>query len=207
MITAGSSTAFSGSTAAGRPGATCPSAMARWARCRAGSIAGAGRDMAARAGGVAGSADPQGRVGWSLHFLDSTVVRAHQHAAGARKAGREPGERRGARPLAWRLHDQDPPARRGLRQACYLHADRWSGSRHPAGHRPDQDRRDPAHRPGRPRLSPPSWSVTRPTAVGKHSARPAPARHHPGNPDQGQRAAPARLRSRGIPRNATSSSA
>ena len=27
---------------------------------------------------------------WNLHFLDSTVVRAHQHAAGARKAGREP---------------------------------------------------------------------------------------------------------------------
>ena len=26
-----------------------------------------------------------------MHFLDSTVVRAHQHAAGARKTGREPG--------------------------------------------------------------------------------------------------------------------
>jgi transposase len=36
-------------------------------------------------------ADAGGRVGWELHFLDSTVVRAHQHAAGARKAGREPG--------------------------------------------------------------------------------------------------------------------
>ena len=35
-------------------------------------------------------ADAQGRVGWELHFLDSTVVRAHQHAAGARKTGREP---------------------------------------------------------------------------------------------------------------------
>jgi transposase len=35
-------------------------------------------------------ADAEGRVGWELHFLDSTVVRAHQHAAGARKAGREP---------------------------------------------------------------------------------------------------------------------
>lgn len=33
-------------------------------------------------------ADCQGRVDWSLHFLDSTVVRAHQHAAGARKIGR-----------------------------------------------------------------------------------------------------------------------
>jgi transposase len=36
-------------------------------------------------------ADAEGRVDWDLHFLDSTVVRAHQHAAGARKADREPG--------------------------------------------------------------------------------------------------------------------
>jgi transposase len=36
-------------------------------------------------------ADAEERVGWELHFLDSTVVRAHQHAPGARKAGREPG--------------------------------------------------------------------------------------------------------------------
>ena len=36
-------------------------------------------------------ADAEERVGWELHFLDSTVVRAHQHAAEARKAGREPG--------------------------------------------------------------------------------------------------------------------
>jgi transposase len=36
-------------------------------------------------------ADAEGRVGWELHFLDSTVVCAHQHAAGAPKAGREPG--------------------------------------------------------------------------------------------------------------------
>ena len=30
----------------------------------------------------------QGRADWSLHFIDSTTVRAHQHAAGARKARR-----------------------------------------------------------------------------------------------------------------------
>ena len=36
-------------------------------------------------------ADAKGRVGWELHFLDSTVVCAHQHAAGGRKTGREPG--------------------------------------------------------------------------------------------------------------------
>lgn len=34
-------------------------------------------------------ADREGRVDRSLHFIDSTVVRAHQHAAGVRKAGRQ----------------------------------------------------------------------------------------------------------------------
>jgi|SRR5579863_1829377 len=29
-------------------------------------------------------ADQAGRVDWDLHFVDSTVVRAHQHAAGAK---------------------------------------------------------------------------------------------------------------------------
>ena len=34
-------------------------------------------------------ADAEGRLDWSLHFVDSTVVRAHQHAAGA-KGGMRP---------------------------------------------------------------------------------------------------------------------
>lgn len=38
-------------------------------------------------------ADRQGRVDWRLHFVDSTIVRAHQHAAGARKVS---GEKRGS---------------------------------------------------------------------------------------------------------------
>ena len=29
-------------------------------------------------------ADAEGRLAWSLHFVDSTVVRAHPHAAGAK---------------------------------------------------------------------------------------------------------------------------
>jgi transposase len=29
-------------------------------------------------------ADQQGRLDWTLHFVDGSVVRAHQHAAGAR---------------------------------------------------------------------------------------------------------------------------
>jgi transposase len=33
-------------------------------------------------------ADAEGRLDWSLHFVDSTVVRAHQHAAGAKRGTR-----------------------------------------------------------------------------------------------------------------------
>lgn len=29
-------------------------------------------------------ADAQGDIDWEVHFVDSTVVRAHQHAAGAK---------------------------------------------------------------------------------------------------------------------------
>jgi hypothetical protein len=28
-------------------------------------------------------------VDWTIHFVDTTIVRAHQHAAGAKKGGRE----------------------------------------------------------------------------------------------------------------------
>src|SRR5215207_7209851 len=32
-------------------------------------------------------ADARGELDWSLHFVDGTVVRAHPHAAGAKKGG------------------------------------------------------------------------------------------------------------------------
>jgi transposase len=32
-------------------------------------------------------ADARGEVDWDLHFVDATIVRAHQHAAGARRIG------------------------------------------------------------------------------------------------------------------------
>lgn len=32
-------------------------------------------------------ADARGELDWDLHFVDATVVRAHQHAAGARRSG------------------------------------------------------------------------------------------------------------------------
>lgn len=34
---------------------------------------------------VQAEADADGTLDWALHFLDSTTVRAHQHAAGAKK--------------------------------------------------------------------------------------------------------------------------
>ena len=34
-------------------------------------------------------ADANGRLDWSLHFVDSTVVRAHRHAAGAKGGTRQ----------------------------------------------------------------------------------------------------------------------
>src|SRR5690242_16404456 len=42
-------------------------------------------------------ADRRGELDWSLHFLDSTTVRAHQHAAGAKggQAGEALGRSRG----------------------------------------------------------------------------------------------------------------
>jgi len=33
-------------------------------------------------------ADQVGQIDWEVHFVDGTVVRAHQHAAGAKKAAR-----------------------------------------------------------------------------------------------------------------------
>jgi hypothetical protein len=32
-------------------------------------------------------ADARGKVDWDLHFVDATIIRAHQHAAGARRDG------------------------------------------------------------------------------------------------------------------------
>ena len=43
-------------------------------------------------------ADAAGQVDWTVHFVDGTVIRAHQHAAGARGGTRRP--RRWARARA-----------------------------------------------------------------------------------------------------------
>ena len=47
-------------------------------------------------------ADAEGRLDWAVHFVDGTVIRAHQHAAGAkggtRKRRRSGGAGAGSRP-------------------------------------------------------------------------------------------------------------
>jgi transposase len=43
------------------------------------------RDRALAASQAA--ADAEGRIDWDLHFVGAAIVRAHQHAAGARRAG------------------------------------------------------------------------------------------------------------------------
>jgi len=40
-------------------------------------------------------ADAAGQIDWSLHFVDGTVIRAHQHSAGA-KGGTQKPKRSGA---------------------------------------------------------------------------------------------------------------
>ena len=35
-------------------------------------------------------ADVAGRIDWEVHFVDATIVRAHQHAAGAKRGSEKP---------------------------------------------------------------------------------------------------------------------
>lgn len=35
-------------------------------------------------------ADAAGQLNWEVHFIDSTIIRAHQHAAGAKKGIQRP---------------------------------------------------------------------------------------------------------------------
>ena len=57
-------------------------------------------------------------------MIDSTIVRAHQHSAGAKKSWRGPGDR----PLARRIGHQDPCPRRRAGQPHRLLLDRRRGS-------------------------------------------------------------------------------
>jgi transposase len=35
-------------------------------------------------------AEANGQINWDLHYVDSTIIRAHQHAAGAKKGAQGP---------------------------------------------------------------------------------------------------------------------
>jgi transposase len=61
-----------------------------------------------------------------VQMVDSTVVRAHVSAAGAKGAGKP-----GPRALAWRVFLQNPPENRFRRLAARLPSDRRRGQRQP----------------------------------------------------------------------------
>ncbi|MFJ7098736.1 IS5 family transposase [Streptomyces mirabilis] len=76
---------------------------------------------------VQADADTEGRIDWSLVGVDSTVCRAHQHAAGAReKAPRKPGKR--TRPAQHRPDEALGHSRGGLSTKIHLAGD--GGWRH-----------------------------------------------------------------------------
>src|SRR5919106_6625469 len=62
-------------------------------------------------------ADTEGRLDWGAHLVDATIVRAHQHAAGAKKSAGESAEVRAAvEALGYKprgLSHEGAPARRG----------------------------------------------------------------------------------------------
>ncbi len=62
-------------------------------------------------------ADAEGRLDWSLHFVDSTVVRAHQHAAGA-KGGPRRRKPSGAAAAASRRRSTCGASGAGSRWSC-----------------------------------------------------------------------------------------
>jgi transposase len=71
-------------------------------------------------------AEQRGEIDWDLHFVDATIVRAHQHAGGARRDGATPEEVPAREALGrpgWVL-DQAAPACRGPRAADHRGADR-----------------------------------------------------------------------------------
>jgi hypothetical protein len=68
----------------------------------------------------------QGRLDWSLHFVDSTVVRAHQHAAGAKGGIQLPKHSGGAGAGTARRFICDATAPGSLWRWCSLEANAMS---------------------------------------------------------------------------------
>src|SRR3990172_9401046 len=81
--------------ATGAPGRDLPGRYGPWetayARFRRWTEAGVWDRIFAA---VQANADAAGELDWSVHFVDGTIVRAHQHAAGAPHEKGEPPSRR-----------------------------------------------------------------------------------------------------------------
>jgi hypothetical protein len=61
--------------------------MVLWELCRAGSTAGKAGVFDRMLHRLQAKADARGALDWDLHFVDATVVRAHQHAGPAPLGG------------------------------------------------------------------------------------------------------------------------
>ncbi len=101
--------------------------------------------------------DAVGEVEWVIS-VDSSSVRAHQHAAGARKKGAAPTPSTRSRstgsprPVTRRADQQAAPGRRRRRPAGGGHPDPRPGRRQPSTARPDRHAGRPDHqRPSGPR--------------------------------------------------------
>jgi hypothetical protein len=76
----------SGSCGQVTPGETCPNGMVSGVWWRVVSTAG-GRVVSGSAfwRNLQAEGDAQGELDWEVHFVDGSIVRAHQRAAGAKK--------------------------------------------------------------------------------------------------------------------------
>ena len=74
-------------------------------------------------------ADANGMLDWTIHFVDSTIVRAHQHAAGAKK-GTQKRKRLDAVRVASRPHCMFGPRGRASRcPSCFSPASSMKAKR------------------------------------------------------------------------------
>ena len=63
-------------------------------------------------------ADATGQLDWDVHFIDSTIVRAHQHAAGAKKGMPRPKRLGGAKGASARKSTSVPKAPVSSSRCC-----------------------------------------------------------------------------------------
>ena len=189
------STASCGGWRPGSPGATCRSGTARGRRCTPRSGAGSGPGSGT---GCWPRSRPRptrpGRLDWSLHFVDGSTVRAHQHAAGAKKGGGDQALGRSRGGFSTKIHLR--AERR--RQADRLRPDGRAAPRGAAVPALLDAGRGPAAGPGPP--PPPPGRVAGDKGYSGRAMRAtAPARHRAVIPRRDERRQPP-LRPGGLPR-------